>query len=100
MNLQEQINRTKTLMGMQPLNEETTGDKPKKDFCSAYPNSVYGEGVSMDQNMSYDLAYQDASLKLSQKIKKESFSSDVKLQKVFNTAEGSYRTKLCLEERV
>ena len=37
MNLQEQINRTKTLMGMQPLNEETTGDKPKKDFCSAYP---------------------------------------------------------------
>lgn len=54
----------------------------------------------MDQNTSYDLVHQDASLKLSQKIKKESFSSDVKLQKVFNTAEGSYRTKVCLEERV
>jgi hypothetical protein len=73
MNLQEQINRTKTLMGMKPLNEETTGDKPNKNFCSAYPNSVYGEGVSMDQNTSYDMAYQDASLKLSQKIKKVVF---------------------------
>jgi hypothetical protein len=100
MNLQEQINRTKTLMGMKPLNEETTGDKPNKNFCSAYPNSVYGEGVSMNENTSYDKAYQDASLKLSQKIEKESFSSDVKLQKVFKTAEGSYRTKLFLEERI
>jgi hypothetical protein len=33
MNLQEQINRTKTLMGMKPLNEETTEGSYRTKLC-------------------------------------------------------------------
>ena len=76
------------------LNEEE-----ENEFCSKFPNSVYGEGESRDMSMSKDKSLHNAKVNLSKKINKETFSTKIVEEKTFMRG-SNYVTKVCVEEDV
>ena len=84
---------------IQRIVKRVLNEGEENEFCSEFPNSVYGEGESSNMSMSKDNALHKAKVNLSNKLNKESFSTKIVEEKTFQRG-SKYVTKICVEEDV
>tara|TARA_R110000822_G_C15301103_1_gene491957 strand:+ start:1237 stop:1521 length:285 start_codon:yes stop_codon:yes gene_type:complete len=84
---------------IQRIVKRVLNEGEENEFCSKFPNSVYGEGESSNMGMSKDKALFNAKVNLSKKLNKESFSTKIVEEKTFQRG-SNYVTKICVEEDV
>ena len=74
-------------------------EQEENEFCSKFPNSVYGERVSSNQSSSIELAEKIAIENLKKKLNNPNALYKVVEQKTFMRG-SNYITKVCVEEDV
>ena len=84
---------------IEEANKRLLNEQEENEFCSKFPNSVYGEAESSDLGASREEAKFNARVNLSKKLNKESFSSKILVEKSYMRG-SNYVTKVCVEEDV
>ena len=82
-----------------PLDDIQLNEQEENEFCSKFPNSVYGEGESSNLSMSQDKSLHNATVNLSKKLNKSSVTTKIVEEKTFMRG-SNYVTKVCVEEDV